>query len=201
MRWPPATTSFNAVWLQGRGRGPGRAADGRLAAADLRLPARQPAAHFVSGGSVANLTALAVARQAYDWARRNARRRRLLFRSDPLRHLPGLASPGLRAGAAAQDPKRRERSRLSLPRSCGRAIAERSRGRASRPFCVVATAGTTNTGAVDPLDALADLCLPERRPLAPRRWRLWRAGQADRARRTRALQGLQRVGFAGSGRA
>jgi aromatic-L-amino-acid/L-tryptophan decarboxylase len=36
------------------------------------------------------------------------------------------------------------------------------RGAGRRPFCVSASAGTVGTGAIDPLDALADLCQAER---------------------------------------
>ena len=46
------------------------------------------------------------------------------------------------------------------PDELARAIAQ-DRARGLQPFLVVAAAGTTNTGAVDPLPALADLCAAE----------------------------------------
>jgi glutamate/tyrosine decarboxylase-like PLP-dependent enzyme len=42
-----------------------------------------------------------------------------------------------------------------------RGAIQRDRAAGLRPFCVAASAGTVNTGTVDPLDALADLCAEE----------------------------------------
>ncbi|MGH6897716.1 MAG: pyridoxal-dependent decarboxylase [Geminicoccaceae bacterium] len=47
------------------------------------------------------------------------------------------------------------------PAALRRAIA-RDRADGARPFCVIGTAGTVNTGAIDDLAALADLCAQER---------------------------------------
>jgi aromatic-L-amino-acid decarboxylase len=42
-----------------------------------------------------------------------------------------------------------------------KAMIAEDRAAGLRPFMVVSSAGTTNTGAVDPLDAVADLCVAE----------------------------------------
>ncbi|HEU4463628.1 MAG TPA: pyridoxal-dependent decarboxylase, partial [Gemmatimonadota bacterium] len=112
---------------------------------------------FVSGGSMASLTALAVAREtklgprladgvAYASDQTHSAVARAL-------RVLGLAPAQLRLLPVDDE------FRL-VPADLGRAIAEdRAAGRL--PFCVIANAGTTNTGAVDPLPEIADLCAAE----------------------------------------
>jgi glutamate/tyrosine decarboxylase-like PLP-dependent enzyme len=112
---------------------------------------------FVSGGSIANLTALAVARDA-----RLAGRMAdgVAYASDQTHSsvTRALRVLGFESGQLRLLESDRE---YRLPRKAlERAIAEdRAAGRL--PFCVVANAGTTNTGAVDPLGQLAQLCAVE----------------------------------------
>lgn len=111
----------------------------------------------VSGGSAANLTALAAARTdrlgadfrdgvAYCSAQTHASIDRAL-------RLLGFAPHQLRRLPTDDD------FRLDLA-ALQQALAE-DRAAGQRPFCVIANAGTTNTGAVDPLEPLADLCFQE----------------------------------------
>ena len=111
----------------------------------------------VSGGSMANLTALAAARHVHleDWTDGA-----VIYCSDQAH---ASIDRSLRVLGFSDEQIRRlppdDAFRLDL-HALRRAVAEdRAAGR--RPFCVVASAGTTNTGAVDPLDALADFCEAE----------------------------------------
>jgi glutamate/tyrosine decarboxylase-like PLP-dependent enzyme len=145
---------FCGTWLEGAGPG-----EVELVTIDwLRRLCGLPEGAgglFVSGGSVANLTALVVAREerlggtpiergaAYFSDQTHSSVERAL-------RVLGLPAAGLRRLPSDAD------FRLSVTALREAIAADRAAGLV--PFCVVANAGTTNTGAVDPLPALADLC-------------------------------------------
>lgn len=112
---------------------------------------------FVSGGSMANITALAVARHV---ALQDRPEGALVYYSDQTH---SSIERGLRVLAFGEDQLRKipcdDEFRLHLPALQSTVEADRAQG--LRPFCVVANAGTTNTGATDPLPELADFCQRE----------------------------------------
>jgi aromatic-L-amino-acid decarboxylase len=112
---------------------------------------------FVSGGSVANLTALAVAREI---KLRNRIPGAVVYCSDQTHSSidRGLRILGFRPTQIRRIPSD-EDFQLAMPRLRRAVISDRATGR--NPFCVVANVGTTNSGAVDPLPALADFCSEE----------------------------------------
>jgi aromatic-L-amino-acid decarboxylase len=109
---------------------------------------------FVSGGSMANLSAIVTAREARLGGPND---RAVVYCSDQTH---SSMAKGLRIVGFRADQRRSIVSdadfRLSLPALEAAIAADRAAGRL--PFCVVANGGTTNTGAVDPLGPLADLC-------------------------------------------
>jgi aromatic-L-amino-acid/L-tryptophan decarboxylase len=130
----------------------------------IDFPVEDSAGILVGGGSVASLYCLAVARH---WvaaqAGWNMRAEGLQGHHPPLvlyiseeghsclrksSHLLGLGEPRLIPVDA--------QFKMDLPALRKAVMTDRKEG--LRPFCVVGSAGTVNTGAVDPLDELADFC-------------------------------------------
>ncbi len=112
---------------------------------------------FTTGGSMATFNAIVCARERYLGAEI---RRGVLYTSDQAHHsvLKSAKLAGVmpdRVRAIASD----DRFRLRVD-ALGEAIAADRRSGLT-PFAVVSSAGTTNTGAVDPLDRIADLCARE----------------------------------------
>ena len=118
------------------------------------------AGSFTSGGTISNLTALAAARErAVPGARRDGLHDRRLavycsseshYSTTRAAELLGVGSAGIRA--LPLDPHRR------LDPVDVAAAIDTDRAAGIVPVAVIATAGTTLTGAVDPIDELADVC-------------------------------------------
>ncbi len=121
---------------------------------------------LVSGGSVANLVGLAAARDAkagFDVGRRGlsaASRRLVLYASVETHSSVDKAVQILGLGREALRKIPVDGEYRILLEDLRRAIrADRDRG--LHPFAVVGNAGTVNTGAIDDLRDLADLCAEE----------------------------------------
>jgi glutamate/tyrosine decarboxylase-like PLP-dependent enzyme len=122
---------------------------------------------LTSGCSAANLVGLAVARNAmagYDLRREGvcAETRKMTLYASSEAHssiqkaveLLGLGSGALHTVAVDE--------RFQMDVDALRAAIAEDRRAGCRPFCIVGAAGTTNTGSIDDLEALADLCREER---------------------------------------
>jgi len=112
---------------------------------------------FTTGGSMANFNAIVCARERHLGP---DIRRGVLYTSDQAHHsiLKSAKLAGVmpdRVRAIESD----DRFRLRIDRLDQAIASDRRAGLV--PFAVVATAGTTNTGAVDPLQAVADTCARE----------------------------------------
>jgi aromatic-L-amino-acid/L-tryptophan decarboxylase len=115
---------------------------------------------FTSGGTVSNLTALAAAREhALPGSRRGGLegRRCTLYCSAEAHYSVTRAAELLGIGADNVRGVAVDGHRRLVAEAVADAIA-RDVDDGVTPVAVVATAGTTLTGAVDPLDALADVC-------------------------------------------
>jgi aromatic-L-amino-acid decarboxylase len=133
----------------------------RWLAGELGLPDGS-GGHVVSGGAVANLVALKTARDARGGVGVRERGIRdapplTLYASTEAHVVVQRAADLLGMGADAVRSVAVDETWRMRPDALEQAIAA-DRDSGARPIAVVATAGTTATGSIDPLAAIADVC-------------------------------------------
>jgi glutamate/tyrosine decarboxylase-like PLP-dependent enzyme len=135
----------------------------------LDFPSEHSAGLLVSGGSMASLTCLTAARywvaKKEGWNVReqglHSQHPQLILYTSQEGHscihkaveLLGLGSTAIRIVPTDSN------FRINIQALREAIRTDREAGR--RPFCIVASAGTVNTGAIDPLNILADICAEE----------------------------------------
>lgn len=123
----------------------------------FNFPVAKGGGIFTSGGSMANLTALVTARRikcGSDFS--NA----VIYLSDQAHssNIKAIRVIGFKEEQVKIIPTDLE-YKFSVNKLKNEIARDRLKGK--KPFCIIASAGTTNTGTVDPLDTLADICEKE----------------------------------------
>lgn len=147
---------FNGTWLGGSAAAVVELGVVRWLCRICGLPAAAGGL-FVSGGSMANLTALVAARHAL---LQDCVGGATVYFSDQTH---SSVERALRVIGFAPDQMRRLPSdeQFKSPLDELRGAISRDRAKGLRPFCIIANAGTTNTGAIDSMVDLADLAATE----------------------------------------
>jgi len=148
---------FNGTWLGGSAAAALELGVVRWFCQICGLPAAAGGL-FVSGGSVANMTALVAARHALLQDRVEGA---TVYFSDQT-HSSVERALRVIGFAPGQVRKLASDQNFRLPLDALREAIAEDRAKGLRPFCVIANAGTTNTGAVDPLPELAEIAAAEK---------------------------------------
>jgi len=121
------------------------------------FPIKKGGGIFTSGGSMANLTALATARRikcGHDFSKA------IIYLSDQAHssNIKAIRILGFKKRQVRVIPTDME-FKMSLNKLKNSIAKDKLEG--YLPFCIIASAGTTNTGTVDPLDEIASICEKE----------------------------------------
>ncbi len=123
----------------------------------FHFPITEGGGLFTSGGSMANLTALTTARRVKcgdDYAKA------IIYLSDQAHssNIKAIRVLGFKKRQVRVIPTDSE-FKISMNKLKNEIAKDKLEG--YQPFCIIASAGTTNTGTVDPLDAIAEICRKE----------------------------------------
>lgn len=124
----------------------------------FKFPTKKGGGIFTSGGSMANLTALVTARRQMcgdDFSKA------IIYLSDQAHssNIKAIRVLGFKKEQVRVIPTDME-FKMALNKLKNAIAKDRLEG--LKPFCIIASAGTTNTGTVDPLNDIAKICKSEK---------------------------------------
>ena len=124
----------------------------------FKFPTKKGGGIFTSGGSMANLTALVTARRQCcgdDFSKA------VIYMSDQAHssNIKAIRVLGFKKEQVRIIPTDLE-FKMAINKLKNAIAKDKLEG--LQPFCIIASAGTTNTGSVDPLEAIASICKAEK---------------------------------------